>query len=435
MTNLSNVGRARRGRKLRDRAFVVVCVLATLLSIAVLCTLLSSIVRDGWRHLDWEFINSFPSRRAGSAGIKSALWGSVWLVCVAAVSAIPLGVATAIAMEEFKPRRRVARMLHSFVQINIGNLAGVPSIVYGVIGLTVFARMFGLFGGTNASMYDLMAVVTLRSGEVVKGSVVNEDDEKIELVVPMKGDVVVPVGEIAKRRDVYVREHRFVLRDGRELKGQFREVTPVAITLNVTGEAGVGGEGGEEGEAVRAVTFAPADVKEYRTKNFLQFGDPAGAFYFQLPFGTSIIAGGMTLGLVILPVVIIASREALRAVPKSLREGALALGCTRWQTIRRIVLPSSVPGIMTGAILAMSRAIGEAAPLLMAGAFVFVQQTPRNLFDSFAALPLQIFNWTGRPQTEFHQIAASGILVLLGVLFVFNVVAIVIRQVFTKPLA
>lgn len=441
MTSLTSVGRPRRGRKLRERLFLALCLAATVASIVVLVTLLFSIFRDGWHYLSWQFIESFPSRKPDKAGIKSALWGSIWLAGVAAIFTIPLGIATAIALEEYKPRRRYARAMHSFIQINIGNLAGVPSVVYGIIGLTVFARMFGLFGGTNPTMYDAMAFVTLKSGEVIKGSIVDDVSEEhptLSIIAPDRGAVTIQPAEISRRRDVYVREHLVVLKDGREYHGLFKDVQPDAITLNLVGTEAQGALEGVEEEVEssgpREVTFAPSDVKDYETTLFLQYGDPSSFFYFQLPFGPSIMAGGLTLGLVILPIVIIASREALRAVPNSLREGALALGCTRWQVIRRIVLPSSVPGIMTGAILAMSRAIGEAAPLLMAGAFLFILQTPNNLLDSFAALPLQIFNWAGKPQAEFHQLAASGIIVLLGVLMIFNVIAIVIRQVFSKPL-
>lgn len=434
MISLAQVGVPRRGRKLRERFFLGVCITATLLSVLVLGVLLASIVRDGWKHLDWGFINSFPSRKPELSGIKSALWGSVWLVCVAASFAIPLGVATAIALEEYKPRRRISRWLHSFIQINIGNLAGVPSIVYGVIGLTVFARMFGVFGGTNPSIiYDAMSVLTLNSGQVVQACIIDENETSLDVVIPDQGSQRIALADVRSRRDIYVRQHHVILNDGREAKGLFKEVTPEKIIFKITGDADPADTHRvEEQPTVREFEFSPREVKRYRTKNYIQLGNSDGFFYFQLPFGPSVISGGLTLGLVILPVVIIASREALRAVPNSLREGALALGCTRWQTIRRIVLPSSVPGIMTGAILSMSRAIGEAAPLLMAGAFLFILQTPRNLLDSFAALPLQIFNWAGKPQDEFHSLAASGIVVLLIVLVAFNTVAIVIRQMFAK---
>jgi ABC-type molybdate transport system permease subunit len=280
--------------------------------------------------------------------------------------------------------------------------------------------MFGLFGPANLSMCDQMVNLKLNSGEMVFASLVSETDDEMDLISPTAGKLVIKPTDVARRRTVYVREHFFTLSDGRELQGLYRELAPEKITLNA--------EGGD------IVTFAPSEVVSHRTRNVIQFGDPESFWYVQLPFGPSILAGGLTLALVILPIIVIASREALRGVPDSLREGALALGSTRWQVIRRIVLPASIPGIMTGAILAISRAIGEAAPLLMAGAFMLVLRTPHNLLDSFAAMPVQIFNWAGRPQEEFHRAAAAGILVLMVLLLCFNGVAIVIRQVFQKPL-
>ncbi|HUP21715.1 MAG TPA: ABC transporter permease subunit, partial [Thermoanaerobaculia bacterium] len=138
--------------------------------------------------------------------------------------------------------------------------------------------------------------------------------------------------------------------------------------------------------------------------------------------------GSMTMALLILPVIIIAAREAIRAVPPSLRQAAYALGATRWQTVRHHVLPVALPGILTGVILALSRAIGEAAPLIMIGGLAFVAFVPEGPLDQFTALPIQIFNWASRPQGDFHHVAAAGILVLLGVLFAMNSVAIVLRH-------
>jgi phosphate transport system permease protein len=147
-----------------------------------------------------------------------------------------------------------------------------------------------------------------------------------------------------------------------------------------------------------------------------------------------VLAGGLTLMLVVLPIIIVASQEALRAVPDSLREGALAAGSTRWQMVSRMTLPAAIPGIMTGSILAMSRAIGEAAPMLVIAGVVYITFTPNNLMDDFTVMPLQIYNWAGLPQAEFHQVAASGIIVLLAILLTFNAVAVMIRQKFQKPL-
>ena len=151
-------------------------------------------------------------------------------------------------------------------------------------------------------------------------------------------------------------------------------------------------------------------------------------FYRALGMGRSLITGALTLSLLVLPVIIIAAREALRAVPQSIRSGAMALGSTRWEAVYKLVLPAAVPGIMTGAILGLSRAIGETAPLLVAGAAAFVAFTPDNLLDAYTALPIQVFDWVRRPQTEFQSLAAGAILVLLAVLLTMNAVAIVVRN-------
>jgi phosphate transport system permease protein len=151
-----------------------------------------------------------------------------------------------------------------------------------------------------------------------------------------------------------------------------------------------------------------------------------------LDLGKSVLAGGLTLALLILPIIIIAAEEAIRAVPQSIREGSFALGATRWQAIWHLVLPQAMPGIMTGVILALSRAIGETAPLIALGALTFVPFAPDGLLSPFTALPIQIFNWTARPQAEFQQAAAAGIIVLLIVLLIMNAGAVIIRNRFQK---
>jgi phosphate transport system permease protein len=301
-------------RLLANRAFLTLCLAATSIAMLVLAILLLAIFVQGWSGLSWDFLTGLPSRKADKAGVFVALMGSLWVCAICGLLALPLGVATAVFLEEFAQKTRFTRI----VQTNIMNLAGVPSIVYGILGLTAFARMFGAFG-TNV-----------------------ED----------------------------------------------------AITL----------------------------------------GSEESLFFLRIPFGSSVLAGGLTLMLVILPVVIIATQEALRAVPGSLRAGAFALGATRWQTVWGITLPAAVPGIMTGAILAMSRAIGESAPLLVLGGALFVSGAPENLMSDFAVLPLQIYNWASRPQESFHAIAASAIILQLVVLFLFNGIAVFIRQKLQKPL-
>lgn len=146
-----------------------------------------------------------------------------------------------------------------------------------------------------------------------------------------------------------------------------------------------------------------------------------------LDFGRSILAAAFTLAMMILPVIIISSREALRAVPPSIRLAAVALGATRWQTTWHHILPAAMPGMMTGIILAVSRALGEAAPLIMVGGVTYIAFLPESLFDSFTTLPIQIFNWAGRPQEDFQALAAAAIIVLMGLVLMTNGVAIYIR--------
>lgn len=270
------------------RFFAVVCFLATALGIVVLAVLLFDIVRDGKGALSAEFITGFPSRFAARSGIKPALLGSVWTLVLTAAIAFPVGVGTAIWLEEYAPDNRFTRL----VQTNIANLAGVPSIVYGILGLAMFVRLAAM--------------------------------------------------------------------------------------------------------------------------------------------GRSVLAGAFTLALLILPVIIIASQEAIKAVPNSIRLGAYALGATRWETIRYHVFPLALPGVLTGTILALSRAIGEAAPLILVGALAFVPFVPDHPLDEFTVIPIQIFNWVSKPQPAFHEVAAAGSIVLLIVLLSLNAVAIVLRNRYTR---
>jgi len=153
-----------------------------------------------------------------------------------------------------------------------------------------------------------------------------------------------------------------------------------------------------------------------------------GLLVYQFHLGRNILTAGLTLGFLVLPIVIVATRESARAIPQGLREGSFACGATRWQTVSRLVLPGSMGGILTGSIIALSRAIGETAPLIMIGGVAFIANTPDSVFDRFTVLPLQIFNWISRPQPEFHRLAAAGILVLLGILLTMNAAAILVRN-------
>ena len=271
-------------RHAADRLLNIFGLLVTLLALASLAALLIDVARDGIHRLSWQFLTSYPSRRAGDAGILPALAGSLFVIGLTALLAIPSGVAAAIHLEEYERQGRLSRL----IEINIANLAGVPSIIYGLLGLGLFVRMLGM--------------------------------------------------------------------------------------------------------------------------------------------GRSVLAGACILAILILPVVILATREALRAVPKSIREASYALGATKWQTIWHQVLPAAAPGILTGLILALSRAIGETAPLITIGALTYVPFIPSDIWSAFTVLPIQVFNWVSRPQAAFAENAAAGIVVLLALLLVMNGTAIVVRD-------
>jgi phosphate transport system permease protein len=288
MSSIADIAPAERinlaRRRAGDHLLRLFGLLATLLGLAALGALIYDVVHDGAGRVSWQFLTSYPSRRAEDAGIFAALVGSFYVILLTAAIAVPLGVAAAIHLEEYAARGRVSRL----IEINIANLAGVPSIIYGLLGLGLFVRW--------------------------------------------------------------------------------------------------------------------------------------------LDMGRSVLAGAATLALLVLPVIILATREALRAVPPSLREGSYALGATKWQTIWRQVLPAAFPSILTGLILALSRAIGETAPLITIGALTYVPFAPNSIWSPFTVLPIQIFNWVSRPQAAFAENAAAGILVLLVLLLVMNATAIALRD-------
>ena len=347
--------------------------------------------------IDKSFLSKPPAPSAREAGIGPALLGSIWVCIGCSVFFLPLGVGTAIFLEEFKPRNKFLRWLSDMLQLNISNLAGVPSIVYGILGLTVFATMFGLFGSPNEPFFEL--------GTKFKRQYVTEGMQVVFIPVANRDEEPTLTNGMAAWKS-----------DGSEVK------------LNIIGDD----DDFPEDDATLAVSLLSDSDGGVVADN---------AWYsFRLPFGRSVLAASMTLMLVILPVVIISTQEALRAVPTSLRQGAQGLGCTPWQTVRNVTLPAAIPGIMTGCILSMSRAIGEAAPILMISGIVAISVGPQHLMDDFSILPLQIYYWAGQPINDadphnFQHVAAGAIIVLLLVLFAFNSVAILLRQMAQKQLS
>jgi phosphate transport system permease protein len=387
------VARPPGSREWKNRVFFGACAVTASVSLLILFTLLAAIASLGLKHLDWNFLTAVPSADPHESGVKTALVGTLLVCAVCAALTLPVGVATAIFLHEYRPRNRWLRRLHSFVQINISNLAGVPSVVYGLLGLTAFAYMFGAFGTVNEPAMEV--------GVSHYYQYFNAADYAIFVPVA-SADAPAP---------------------------ELREGMPVRVFGGKT----------EPLHLIGPDEPMPSDPGlERRTLRTSDTGGPFSDrawYYLRLPFGRSVFVGALTLMLVVLPIQIISALEALRAVPGSLRDGALGLGATRWQTIQKVMLPAAVPGIMTGSIISMSRAIGEAAPVIIISGVVYIAYTPANLMDDFTVLPLQIFNWTRRPDAEFYRVAASGIIVLLGVLLVFNAVAVAVRQRLQKPLS
>jgi phosphate transport system permease protein len=274
--------------RVRGGLFHAALLFSVAIGLILLGTLLVDVLRKGIPFVDGVLLTSPPSSDPDRAGARPAILGTIELMALLLVMAVPLGVGTAIYLEEYADRER---WFNRLLEVNIQNLAAVPSIVYGILGLAFLVRGLGL--------------------------------------------------------------------------------------------------------------------------------------------GRVLLAGAMILTLLVLPILIVASREAIRAVPDSIRQGAYALGATQWQVVSRQVLPAAIPGIATGSILALSRAIGETAPLLLVGALTYVSVNPTILGD-FTALPIQIFQWIARPQEDFHLLAAAGIVVLLGLLLTMNAFAIWLRNRYEK---
>ncbi|MDF2670271.1 MAG: phosphate transporter permease [Paenibacillus sp.] len=277
-------------RKRKNQLFHGLFFLSTSIGVLALVLLLGQVLFKGIGWINWDFLTNFSSRIPENAGIKAAFFGTIWLMAITTPLTFIIGVATAIYLEEYAKDTWFSRV----IQTNIANLAGVPSIVYGLLGLTVFVRVLGL--------------------------------------------------------------------------------------------------------------------------------------------ERSILSGALTMTLLILPIIIVASQEAIRAIPMNQRHASFALGATRWQTIVRVVLPSAIPGILTGAILSLSRAIGETAPLIVIGAVSYIAFLPHSIFDGFTAMPIQIYSWSSLPQAEFQNVAAAGIIVLLVMLLSMNSLAIYLRNKYQKKI-
>jgi len=381
-------------RRALDARFRRLCVTTAAVSVLVLIGLLASILVQGVPSLSLTLLTGGPEPNPSEAGIRPAIFGTLWVCSLCALFTLPIGVATAILLEEYQPRNRIGRLIYSIIQLNISNLAGVPSVVYGLLGLTAFVSMFGLFGSRTSQGGGLEIGVRYYDQFFSEGM----------------RSILLPVSDPSQPVNQPVNGMQGIDSSG----------NPVIVNVIPLGDPL------PTGDALRYTLFDDAEAGRITKKSW---------YHFSLPLGRGVLTGALTLMLVILPVIIISSQEALRAVPSSLRDGALGLGSTPWQVVWHVTLPSAMPGILTGAILAMSRAIGETAPILIIAGIVYISRAPQNLMDDFTVMPLQIFNWISRPQEEFHALAAAGIILLLGILLSFNALAVLIRQKLHKPLS
>lgn len=382
------------------------CVLTASASVFILVFLLGSILSAGLPAFSWTLLTGAPEPEPENAGLWPALMGTLWVCSLCSLITLPLGIGTAILIEEFTPRNAVGRKMFHLIQLNITNLAGVPSVVYGILGLTAFVSMFSLFDNRDGE-----------TGPTVEVGAVYYDQFSNLASDPFldTGDSNVP--------------ERFFL-----VPVESRDAPPaVPKTGMVAYENQESGLQRVEIIGIDPYSEQPATDPDSLSRTIDNTSTPGRIsekqwYYFRIPFGRGVIAGALTLMLVILPVIIISTQEALRAVPDTLRAAALGLGSTPWQVVWNVTLPSAVPGIMTGSILAVSRAIGETAPILIIAGIVYIRSAPQHLMDDYTVMPLQIYNWTARPQEEFHSIAAGGIVLLLAILLSFNATAVFIRH-------
>lgn len=373
--------------------FRILCIVVSGLSVLLLVFLLGAILWEGLPGISLTFLRNLSSSNPEKCGIFGALVGSAIVCGTCAAMTLPLGVAAAVFLEEYKPRLKAFRALHSALGILISNLAGVPSIVYGLLGLSAFVHVFGWFGSIKDPAIEIGASYYYQYESLQEGRM---------LLIPVDG----------------LKSPKPELVDG--MRAYTSSLNPIELNVIERGSSRP-----TDKSELRRTIYANAAASPTKRTSW---------YYFQLPFGYTVLAGAMTLMLVVLPVVIISSQEAIRAVPPSLREAALGLGCTRWQVVWNTTLPSALPGIMTGAILAMSRALGEAAPIVLVSGAGFLSMIPSGLMSPYTVMPLQIYHWADHHDAAFFDLAASGIIVLLAVLLVFNIAAVIVRQYAQKQL-
>lgn len=434
--------------------------------------------------LDSEFLTTPMSSVPAQAGIRTAILGSMYMMVIVIIFVLPVGVGSAIYLEEYAQGNifdvfalRVQQFfntnpavrwlpgwvkgivfaltnINALIDTNVRNLAGVPSIIYGMLGLAIFVRgLFlpfasGLFVGFNVNEPTDQRVVNIINDEVADAQLILSEDDAFagvtsdSIIAAERADDLFNTfkrlgtpsvaNQGALSNDRLLREVITALNDDGDVNAIVAEVE--AIVQRETGDEFSTLEFNmmladiDDEESLAQLDTLLIDATGIATGEVFALASALDRINSFNVNGRTLVSGALTLGLLILPIIIINSQEALRAVPFAIREGSYGLGATKWQTISRNVLPSAVPGILTGTILAVSRAIGETAPLIVVGASTFLLTDPEGPFSQFTVLPIQIFNWTARPQEQFRNIAAAAIIVLLVLVVAMNAVAIILRN-------
>lgn len=374
-----------------------------------------------WVSLD--FVTSSVSSSATTAGLRTALFGSFLIIIITATSALIVGVAAAVYLEEYA----ADNWLNNVIEINIRNLAAIPSIIYGMLGLAVLAQAFAIFTGgymfgVNVPPQAADQIVSYVNTTFGLPALSNaERDEIRDQAAAARrvslDDFVVVIVEHIRVEELSAGEKEALARKFLD----YRLPSLASLTSFSTPST-------EQTRADIVRILGPNKLSSAQLDSLAENLRLYGTFNIN---GRTVLSAGLTLALLILPVIIVNAQEALRAVPSSIREASYGLGATRWQTTSRQVLPAALPGIMTGVILAVSRAIGETAPLLVVGASTFIGIDPNGPFSKFTVVPIQIYQWTARPGDDFRAVAAAAIIVLLMVMLMMNALAIFIRQRYT----
>ena len=414
--------------KQKDIVFATGGLVVMAIAMTLLLSLIGDLVIRGAGRISYDFMTSYPSRLPERAGILSAWVGSLLVMLVTAFLAIPIGIGAGLYLEEYAKKG----WLSNFIEINVSNLAGVPSIIYGLLALGLFVYGFNLgktilVAGMTLALL-ILPIVIVSTREAVRS-------------IPL----IIKEGAYGLGADQWQVMWNYIIPAARPgiLSAWVGTLYVMLVTAFLAIPIGVGAGLYLEEYAKKGwvSNFIEVNVSNLAGVPSIIYGLLAlGLFVYGFNFGKTILVAGMTLALLILPIVIVSTREAVRSIPKIIKEGAYGLGADQWQVMWNYIIPAARPGILTGAIVGLSRAIGETAPIITIGALTFIAFLPPPpvsgefpflsfawLNEGFTVLPIQMFNWTSRPQADFHTIAASTGVVLIALTFSLNGIAIWIR--------